>query len=83
MQAQRDAENKAKLAAETSLWDSVKASRKASDVQKYLNRYPNGQYAEAARQRVLELENARLEEAAKKQKDGEKKKPTIIVPPTF
>jgi eukaryotic-like serine/threonine-protein kinase len=83
VQAQRDAENKAKLAAETSLWDSVKASRKTSDIQKYLNRYPNGQYAEAARQRVLELENPRLEEAAKKQKDGEKKKPTIIVPPTF
>ena len=81
--AQREAENKAKLAAESSLWDSVKASRKASDVQKYLNRYPNGQYAEAARQRVLELENARSEEAAKKQKEPEKKKSTIIVPPTF
>src|SRR6266571_660990 len=80
---QRDAESKAKLAAETSLWDSVKSSRKAADVQKYLNRYPNGQYAEAARQRMLELESARLEEAAKKQKDGEKKKSTIIVPPTF
>src|SRR5437762_10228747 len=83
VQAQRDTESKAKLAAETSLWHSVKASRKASDVQKYLNRYPNGQYTEAARQRVLELESARLEEAAKKQKEGEKKKSTIIVPPTF
>ena len=83
VQAQRDAESKAKLAAETSLWESVKSSRKAADVQKYLNRYPNGQYAEPARQRVLELESARLEEAAKKQKEGEKKKSTIIVPPTF
>ena len=82
-QAQRDAESKAKLTAETSLWDSVKSSRKAADVQKYLNRYPNGQYAEAARQRLLELENARLEEAAKRQKEGEKRKSTIIVPPTF
>ena len=81
--AQRDAESKAKLAAETSLWDSVKSSRKAADVQKYLNHYPNGQYAEPARQRMLELESARLEEAAKKQKEGEKKKSTIIVPPTF
>ena len=81
--AQRDAESKAKLAAETSLWDSVKSSRKAADVQKYLNHYPNGQYAEPARQRMLELESARLEEAAKKQKEGEKKKPAIIVPPTF
>ena len=83
VQTQRDAESKAKLAAETSLWDSIKSSRKPSDVQKYLNRYPNGQYAEAARQRLLELESARLEEAAKKQKEPEKKKSTIIVPPTF
>src|SRR5882724_5610263 len=83
VQAQRDAENKAKLAAETSLWDSVKSSRKAADVQKYLNRYPNGQYAEPARQRMLELESARSEEAAKKQKEVEKKKSTVIVPPTF
>ena len=83
VQAQRDAESKAKLAAETSLWDSVKSSRKAADFQKYLNRYPNGQYAEPARQRMLELESARLEEAAKKQKEGEKRKSTIIVPPTF
>jgi len=83
VQAQRDAESKAKLAAETSLWDSVKSSRKAADFQKYLNRYPNGQYAEPARQRMLELESARLEEAAKKQKEGEKRKSTVIVPPTF
>ncbi|HYS58538.1 MAG TPA: protein kinase, partial [Burkholderiales bacterium] len=81
IQAQRDAESRAKLAAETSLWDSVKSSRKAADFQKYLNRYPNGQYAEPARQRLLELESARLEEAAKKQKEPEKKKSTIIVPP--
>jgi hypothetical protein len=83
VQTQRDAESKAKLAAETSLWESVKSSRKAADFQKYLNRYPNGQYAEPARQRLLELESARLEEAAKKQKEPEKKKSTIIVPPTF
>ena len=83
VQTQRDAESKAKLAAETSLWESVKSSRKPADVQKYLNRYPNGQYAEPARQRMLELESARLEEIAKKQKEGEKKKSTIIVPPTF
>ena len=83
VQAQRDAESKAKLAAETSLWESVKSSRKAADVQKYLNRYPNGQYAEPARQRMLEFESTRLEEAAKRQKEGEKKKSTIIVPPTF
>src|SRR5712692_2279797 len=81
--AQRDAESKAKLAAEASVWDSVKSSRKAADFQKYLNRYPNGQYAEAARQRLLELESARLEEAAKNQKEAEKRKPAIIVPPTF
>src|SRR6267378_3085252 len=83
VQVQREAESKGKLAAETSLWESVKSSRKPADVQKYLNRYPKGQYAEPARQRMLELESARLEEVAKKQKEGEKKKSTIIVPPTF
>ena len=60
--AQRDADAKARLAAESSLWDSVKASRNTADVQKYLSRYPNGQYAEAARKRLAALEAARLEE---------------------
>jgi len=86
--AQRDAESKAKLAAELSLWDSVKSSSKPADLQKYLNRYPNGQYAEPARQRLLALERARLESQAQeaevaKKKDAERKKSTIFVPPTF
>jgi serine/threonine-protein kinase len=88
---QRDADSKAKLAAESSFWNSVKSSRKAADFQKYLDRYPNGQYVEPARQRMLELESARLAdekrtaeaEAARKQKDAERKKSPIIVPPTF
>ncbi|HTF13466.1 MAG TPA: protein kinase [Burkholderiales bacterium] len=93
--AQRDAESKGKLAAESSLWDSVKSSSKPADLQKYLNRYPNGQYADLARQRMQALEAQRLKEqeqrqsqareaeAARKQKDAERKKSTIIVPPTF
>src|SRR6266849_3044902 len=80
VQAQRDAESKAKLAAESSLWDSIKSSNKAADFQKYLNRYPNGQYVEPARKRMLELES---DEAARKQKDAEKRKSTLIIPPTF
>jgi len=88
---QRDAESKAKLAAESSLWDSIKSSRNAADFQKYLNRYPNGQYVELARQRVLALEEQKVKEQeqrtqeaeARKQKDAERKKSTIIVPPTF
>src|SRR6266850_2272593 len=55
VKAQPDAESKAKLAVESSLWDSIKSSRNAADFQKYLNRYPNGQYAEPARQRLLAL----------------------------
>src|SRR6266850_1795 len=89
--AQRDAESKAKLAVESSLWDSIKSSRNAADFQKYLNRYPNGQYAEPARQRLLALEEQKVKEqeqraqeaGARKQKDAEKKKSAIIVPPTF
>ena len=92
---QRDTESKAKVTAESSLWNSIKSSRKAADFQKYLDRYPNGQYAEPARQRMLALEEQRLKEqeqrqsqareaeAARKQKDAERKKSTIIVPPTF
>src|SRR5712691_3291005 len=91
VQAQRDAESKAKLAAESSLWDSIKSSNKAADFQKYLNRYPNGQYVEPARKRMLALEEQRLKEQeqraqeaeARKQKDTERRKPTVIVPPTF
>jgi serine/threonine-protein kinase len=89
--AQRDAESKAKLAAESSLWDSIKSSRNAADFQKYLNRYPNGQYVEPARQRLLALEEQRVKEQeqraqeaeARKQKDAERKKSPVIVPPTF
>src|SRR5882672_476805 len=89
--AQRDTESKAKLAAESSLWDSIKSSRNAADFQKYLNRYPNGQYVEPARQRMLALEEQKVKEQeqraqeaeARKQKDAERKKSTIIVPPTF
>jgi len=89
--AQRDAENKAKLAAESSLWSSIKSSRDAADFQKYLSRYPNGQYVEPARQRLLALEEQKAKEQgqraqeaeARKQKDAERKKSTIVVPPTF
>jgi len=89
--AQRDAENKAKLAAESSLWSSIRSSRDAADFQKYLSRYPNGQYVEPARQRLLALEEQKVKEQeqraqeaeARKQKDAERKKSTIVIPPTF
>jgi serine/threonine-protein kinase len=89
--AQRDAESKAKLAAESSLWNSIKSSRDAADFQKYLSRYPNGQYVEPARQRLLALEEQKAKELeqraqeaeARKQKDAERRKSTIVVPPTF
>src|SRR6195256_6430280 len=89
--AQRDAESKAKLAAESSLWDSIRSSRDAADFQKYLSRYPNGQYVEPARQRLLALEEQKAKEQeqraqeaeVRKQKDAERKKSTIVVPPTF
>src|SRR5712671_6425107 len=89
--AQRDAENKAKLATESSLWSSIRSSRDAADFQKYLSRYPNGQYVEPARQRLLALEEQKAKEQeqraqeaeARKQRDAERKKSTIVVPPTF
>lgn len=44
--------------AETVLWETVKDSPEAGDVQVYLRRYPNGRYAGQARQRVSELQAA-------------------------
>jgi len=54
--AQRDAEAKANLAAESSFWESIKASRDPADFQKYLSRYPNGPNAEPARKRLARVE---------------------------
>ena len=73
------------------MWNSIKSSRDAADFQKYLNRYPNGQYVEPARQRLLALEEQKVKEQqqraqeaeARKQRDAERKKSTIVVPPTF
>jgi len=63
--AKREAEARAQAeaAAEASLWDSVKNSKNTADYQKYLNQYPRGRYADAARDRLAALEKARLEEA--------------------
>jgi hypothetical protein len=91
VKGQRDSESKAKLAAESSFWESIKSSRKAADFQKYLSRYPEGQYVEPARQRLLALEEQKVKEQeqrtreaeARKQKDAERRKSTIVVPPTF
>jgi serine/threonine-protein kinase len=74
--AREDSDARAKLAAETSVWDSVKNSRDPADYQKYLDKYPNGLYADMARRRMAIAAKARLEEPAPK-------KPTVIVPPTF
>jgi serine/threonine-protein kinase len=63
--AQQDAQAKARLAAETSLWDSVRTSRNAAEYQKYLDRYPNGLYADMARRRVAALEEQKRAEEAR------------------
>ena len=46
-----------KLAAERLFWDSVKDSTSATDIQAYLDRYPNGVYAALARNRLKGLQN--------------------------
>ena len=43
---------------EVAFWSMVKESRKAADIKAYLEAYPRGAYAEAARQRLSELERA-------------------------
>ena len=47
---------KAQDPTEVAFWSMVKESRKAADIKAYLEAYPRGTYAEAARQR---LERAR------------------------
>jgi peptidoglycan hydrolase-like protein with peptidoglycan-binding domain len=41
---------------EVAFWSMVKESRKVADIKAYLEAYPRGTYAEAARQRLSELE---------------------------
>ena len=48
----------ASVEVETALWDAVKASEMALEVKAYLGRYPNGRYAELARQRLIQLQPA-------------------------
>jgi serine/threonine-protein kinase len=73
---QREADAKTRLASESSLWDSIKASSNTEDFQKYLNLYPNGKNADRARKRLAALEKARLDELRR----AEKRKPAIVVP---
>ncbi|HVZ00984.1 MAG TPA: caspase family protein [Dongiaceae bacterium] len=43
---------------EQSFWDSVKDSGRAEDLQAYLNKYPRGQYADMAKQKLKDLGEA-------------------------
>ena len=43
------------LQMELSFWDTIKASTMAGDYQDYLNRYPNGQFAGLAQNRLNAL----------------------------
>ncbi len=49
---------------EAALWDAVKASELALEVRAYLGRYPNGRYADLARQRLAQLQLAPVAFAA-------------------
>jgi uncharacterized protein YcfL len=44
------------MAVELSFWDSIKASTDAGDFLAYLDKYPNGQYAALARNRIAALD---------------------------
>ena len=50
--------------AEMALWNSVKDSLTASEVQAYLNRYPNGLFADVAKARVAALLGSTADKAA-------------------
>ena len=43
---------------ETSFWNSIQNSTEVADFQEYLKKYPNGEFAGLARNRISKLENA-------------------------
>lgn len=49
---------------ETALWEAVRTSELALEVRAYLGRYPNGRYADLARQRLAQLQPALVTTAA-------------------
>jgi len=50
-------------AAELGLWQSVQGSQDAADLQRYLDRYPNGSFADIARVRLQSLSTATAQRA--------------------
>jgi TolA-binding protein len=46
------------VAFELSYWDTIKTSANAEDFKAYLEKYPNGQFAELARNKIKSLEGA-------------------------
>ena len=49
---------------ELALWDSAKTATTVAEVQAYLNRFPNGFFAEMARARIVALSNTNAERVA-------------------
>jgi len=54
-------------AGELSFWDSIKNSTNVEDFRAYLKRYPNGEFAELAKNRVKAVDDAALKEKEKQE----------------
>jgi formylglycine-generating enzyme required for sulfatase activity len=71
--------------AEMIFWNTIKDSTNPDDFKEYLKKYPNGEFAGLARNRLNALETAAKEEAARKEEarrkdeDAAKKRPGAVV----
>lgn len=59
-------------AMELALWDSVKAATTAVELQAYLNRFPNGFFADVARARIAAMASTEAKNAAEKKAAAER-----------
>jgi uncharacterized caspase-like protein len=62
------------VAIELAYWDSIKSSTNTEDFRAYLKKYPNGEFADIARNRIHSLEAAAKEAAEKAKREREKEK---------
>lgn len=58
---------------ERTYWESIRSSTDAEDFRAYLKRYPNGVYADLARNRLNALEAAAGEESRRKEEEAKKR----------
>jgi uncharacterized caspase-like protein len=68
---------------ELAFWDSIKNSTNAGDFKAYLDKYPNGEFAPLAKNRLASLEAAAKGERTERETAGENARQTRVFKGTF